>query len=222
MFQNISREDVDNQNQDVKTHQKENKKDILKRLFAKENIVLYIISFMISMVGFRSENIVFSIVPFGISFIAAALSNRQAIGIMYVLSLIGTFIKFGMNYFLSYFIMSLVFFVLVLMIRPKLQEGVNETKKIGGHLFFAVFFVQIVPIFFGTFLVYDVFVSIMIATTAYIFYKIFVSSILMIKEFGQKRAFTIEEVMGTSLLLAVTISAVRRFWNFWIFAKEYI
>lgn len=211
MFQNISKEDIDNQNQDTKRNQKENVHDVLKRLFAKQNMVLYIISFMISMVGLSSENVIFSIVPFGLSFIAAALSNGQVIGIMYVLSLIGTFLKFGMNSFLTYFITSLVFFALVLIVRPKLQEGVNEGKKIGGHLFFAVFLVQIVPAFFGSFMVYDALISIMLGITTYIFYKIFVSSILMIKEFGRKRAFTIEEVMGTSLLLAVTISALGDF-----------
>lgn len=207
MFQNISKEDMDNQSQDTKINQKDNVRDVMKRLFAKQNIVLYVISFMVSMVGLNSENIIFSIVPFGLSFIAAALSNGQAVGIMYILSLLGTFIKFGLNNFLTYFITSLVFFALVLIIRPKLQEGVNERKKIGGHLFFAVFLVQIVPAFFESFLIYDILISVMLAVTTYIFYKIFVSSILLIKEFGQKRAFTIEEVMGTSLLLAIAISA---------------
>lgn len=205
MFQNISSKDMEGQ--EVKQEQKDSVKEILHRLFAKQNIILYTISFLISMVGLSSENVIFSIVPFGLSFIAAALSNGQAVGIMYVLSLIGTFIKFGTNSFLTYFITSLVFFVLVLLIRPKLQDNVNEKKKIGMHLFFAVLLVQIVPVFFRTFIVYDALISIMLAITTYIFYKIFVSSILMIKEFDSKRAFSIEEVMGTSLLLAITISS---------------
>lgn len=205
MFQNISSKDMEGQ--EVKQEQKDSIKEILHRLFAKQNIILYTISFLISMVGLSSENVIFSIVPFGLSFIAAALSNGQAVGIMYVLSLIGTFIKFGTNSFLTYFITSLIFFVLVLLIRPKLQDNVNEKNKIGMHLFFAVLLVQIVPVFFRTFIVYDALISIMLAITTYIFYKIFVSSILMIKEFDSKRAFTIEEVMGTSLLLAITISS---------------
>lgn len=169
MFQNISKEDIDNQSEDIKVNKKENIQMVLKRLFSKQNIVLYIISFMISMVGLSSENVVFSIVPFGLSFIAASLANGQAIGIMYVLSLLGTFIKFGMNNFLTYFITSLVFFALVLIVRPKIQEGVNEGKKIGGHLFFSVFLVQIIPIFFERFMVYDALISLMLAITAYIF-----------------------------------------------------
>ena len=207
MFQNIARDFAENQNEDIKLNKKENIREMIKSLLTKQNIILYIITFMISMVGISSNNLIFSIVPFGLAFIAAILGNGQAIGIPYLISLVGTFIKFGMNQFLTYFLTSLVFFVLVLMIRPRIQEGVNEKRKIGGHLFWAVFIVQVVPLFFRTFYVFDFLTSIMLAMTTYIFYKIFTSSIIMIKEFGQKRAFTIEEVMGTSLLLAIAISA---------------
>ena len=217
MFQNISKDDLENSSEEIKV-QKESIGSIAKRLFAKENIILYVISFMVSMVGLSSENVIFSMVPFGLSFIAAALSQGQAIGIMYALSLIGTFIRFGANNFLTYFITTLVFFVLVLMVRPKVQEGVNEKKKIGAHLFLAVLIVQLVPVFFDSILVYDIAVAFMLAITSYIFYKIFVSSILLIKEFGSKKAFTIEEVMGTSLLLAIAFSAFGDFsiWGFCI------
>ena len=211
MFQNITKDFTENQEENDNTSQKESIKEITKRLFGKENIILYTISFMISMVGFQTNNLIFSIVPFGLAFMAAALSNGQAIGIMYVISLIGTFIKFGTNNALTYVVTSLLFFVLVLIIRPKIQEDVNEKRKIGAHLFWAVFLVQAVPLLFRTFYVYDLLTSIMLGMTTYIFYKIFVSSIIMIKEFGKKRAFTIEEVMGTSLLLAIAISALGSF-----------
>ena len=154
---------------------------------------------------------IFSIVPFGIAFIAAALSNGQAIGIMYILSLVATFIRFGTNNFLTYVLTLFLLFVLVLVFRPRIQEGVNETRKIGKHVFFAVLAVQILSSMSGTLIVFDILSSVMLAMTTYIFYKIFVSSIKMIKEFGQKGAFTIEEVMGTSLLLAIAISALGDF-----------
>ena len=205
MFQNIagSATGKTEYEEDVK---KVNTKDVLKKLFAKQNIVLYTVTFLISMVGFGSNTLIFSLVPFGLAVIAGALSNNRPVGIMYVLSLIGTFIGFGLNNLLVYFITSLVFFALVLIIRPKLQEGVNEQKKIGGHLFFAVTIVQIVPIFFRNFYVFDLLTSIMLGITTYIFYKIFVNSITMIIDFGTRRAFTIEEVMGTSLLLAISVT----------------
>ena len=207
MFQNISKDYAEDQFEDVKLNKKDNIKNIAKGLLAKQNLVLYILTFMVSMVGFSSNNLIFSIVPFGLALLAAAFSNGQAIGIMYILSLIGTFIRFGTNNLLTYVVTSLTFFILVLLIRPKIQEGVNEKRKIGVHLFFAVFLVQVVPLFFRTFYVFDLLTSIMLGMTTYIFYKIFVSSISLIKEFETKKAFTIEEVMGTSLLIAIAISA---------------
>ena len=205
MFQNITRDANDNQNYNEE-NKKVSTKDVLKNLFAKQNIFLYIITFMLSMVGFNTNNLIFSFVPFGLAIISGALSNNRPIGIMYVLSLIGTFIRFGLNNLLVYFATSLVFFILILFIRPKIQDGINEQKKIGGHLFFAVTLVQVVPIFFREFYVFDLLSGIMLGITTYIFYKIFVNSITLIIDFGTRRAFTIEEVIGTSLLLAIAIT----------------
>lgn len=206
MFQNISKDLSDNQNEYNQERIKVNTKDVLKKLFAKQNIILYIVTFLISMVGFNTNSYLFSFVPFGLAIIAGALSNNRPIGIMYVLSLIGTFIKFGFNNLLIYFITSLVFFVSILLIRPRIEENVNEQKKIGGHLFFSVILIQIITMFFDTFYVFELLSSIMLGMTTYIFYKIFVNSINMIINFGTKRAFTIEEVMGTSLLLSIAIT----------------
>ena len=206
MFQNITKDPMENQDIYNEEGKKVNTKDVLKRLFAKQNIVLYIVTFMISMVGFDNNNLIFSLVPFGLAIIAATLSNNRPIGVMYILSLIGTFIRFGLTNLLVYFITSLLLFVSILIIRPRLQENVNEKKKIGGHLFFSVVLVQVVPMFFRTFYMFDLLTAIMLAMTTYIFYKIFVNSITLIIDFGTRRAFTIEEVMGTSLLLAIAIN----------------
>ena len=206
MFQNI-KDLRDNEDEYDVDDKKVNAKVVLKNLFAKENIVLYVVTFLISMVGISGNNLLFSLSPFGLAIIAASLSNNRPIGIMYVLSLIATFISFGFTDLLIYFMTSLLFFALILFKRPRLQEGVNEKKKIGGHLFFAVFLIQLLPMFFRTFYVFEVLSSIMLAMTTYIFYKIFVNSITVIIDFTTKRAFTIEEVMGTSLLLSITATA---------------
>ncbi len=208
MFQNITRDSFDNQSdEEIEENKKVNAKDVLKGLFAKQNIMLYAVTFLISMVGFDESTLMFNISPFGLAIIAGALSNSRPVGIMYVLSLIGTFIGFGFNSLVTYFITSLVFFALILIVRPKLQENVNEKRKIGIHLFFAVLIVQLVPMLFRDFYVFDLLTSIMLSMTTYIFYKIFTNSITMIIDFGKRRAFTIEEVTGTSLLLAITITA---------------
>ena len=210
MFQNISREYqeemTENENQ-IKNGKKPFKQTLLG-LFTIQKIAFYLIGLMLSMVGFHSENFLLSMSPFAISFLAAMLSNRMPVGIVYIFTLIGTFIKFGTNNLLYYFLTTIVFFLFVLVKRPKEQEGVNEQIKVGAHLFLAVLFVQIVPMFFRSFYVYDLLMSIMLAISSYLFYKIFANSILMINEFGIKKAFSIEEVIGTSLLLCIAVCSL--------------
>ena len=86
MFQNITRDfKAENQNDTGETIKKNKPvKEILKNLFSIQNIILYIISFLISMVGFSQENLILSITPFAISFLAAMLSNYLPIGIVYI------------------------------------------------------------------------------------------------------------------------------------------
>lgn len=204
MFQNIQKE---NQEENIESQEfnsnKRNIKEILLQIFSLQNIILYLLAFMVSMVGFKSEGIMLSMSPFAISFIGAMVGNRKSIGITYLVTLLGTFISFGPNNLLSYFLTSLLFFVLVLIKQPKEEENTNEQKRVGMHLFLSVLIVQIVPMFFRTFYVYDLLTGIMLAITSYVFYKIFVNSLLMVTEFRTKKAFSIEEVMGTSLLLAI-------------------
>ena len=207
MFQNISRDLNSDGNNYEENDKKVNIKDVIKKLFAKENLVLYVITFLISMVGFSENSLILSFAPFGLAIIAGALSNNRPIGVMYVLSLIGTFISFGLTNLLVYFLTSLVFFIAILIRRPRIQENVNEKKKIGGHLFFAVLMVQVVPMFFRDFYVFELLSGIMLGITTLIFYKIFANSITLSIDFGTNRAFSIEEVIGTSLLLAITVTA---------------
>lgn len=55
------------------------------------------------------------------------------------------------------------------------------------------------------FLVYDLLASFVFAILTYIFYKIFANSITVVKDYGIKQAFTIEEVIGASLLVSIAV-----------------
>jgi len=209
VFQNIARDFIE-ENGQASSEQNENQnkksvKEIIKNLFCIQNIILYTISFLISMVGFSSENLMLSLSPFAISFLAAMLSNYSPIGIVYVLTLIGTWVKFGPSSVLTYFLTTLVFFAATLLKRPKIEEIVNEQRRLGFRLFLSVLIVQVVPMFFRSFYIYDLLTSIMLAVSCFVFYKIFANSIPIIKELGKKSVFSVEEVMGTSLLLAITV-----------------
>lgn len=50
--------------------------------------------------------------------------------------------------------------------------------------------------------------TVLLSIITYIFYKIFVNAIDVIYEYGEKKVFSIEELMGASLLLAIAITAL--------------
>lgn len=209
MFQNIANEFEDAQPKDTQrdVEFQKNKKKTLKRVFKKQNIVLYLLSFMVSTVGFGTE-----FAPFGLSMLAALCSNNIPIGIVYMITAIGTWIGFGLNSFLTYVATGLVFILLQLIKKPKIAANtldVNEKTKVGGHLFVATLLVQWIQMIWGEFYIYDLLSSIMLSIMAYIFYKIFTNSISVIKDYEVKKVFSIEEVMGASLLIAISVCSLR-------------
>ena len=197
MFQNIIDEEI-KENESFDTGKKKKRNINLKNLFSVSDFVLCAISFMVSMVSFNGE-----FAPFGLAIFAAVCSNRIPVGLVYIATALGTLIGFGPNGFLSYLLTTLLFIVMTLIFRPRFQEDRNEKQKLGLYIMISAFLVQAGKMFFTMFLVYDLLVSIVFAILTYIFYKIFSNSITVIKEYGIKQAFTVEEVIGASLLLSI-------------------
>ncbi|MCL2341876.1 MAG: hypothetical protein FWC53_02220 [Firmicutes bacterium] len=74
MFQNVTEEDVQDDFEDVEFNNSSNKKSLkIKRLFSVQNVILYAVSFMASMVSFNGN-----FAPFGLAIFAAVCSNRIA------------------------------------------------------------------------------------------------------------------------------------------------
>ncbi|MBO5479108.1 MAG: SpoIIE family protein phosphatase [Clostridia bacterium] len=207
MFQNIQGQ-ASFGDEYEETDYKENKiKRFLKTAITPQKILIYIASFMLSTIECAS-----GVAPFAIAIFAACFSNRVPVLIVYVLTLLGSFIGLGGSSTLMYLLTSLVFIVMTLIFKPK--EGLeyeNERLKLGKYVFISAFLVQVSKIFFGNFMVYDLLMSAMVAISSYIFYKIFANSIIVINEFGKKKAFAIEEVIGASILLAICASSFRGF-----------
>lgn len=197
MFQNIADEEI-KENKNVDNESKKRKIINIKNLFSVSDFILCAISFMVSMVSFNGE-----FAPFGLAIFAAVCSNRIPAGLVYIATALGTLIGFGPNGFLSYLLTTLLFIVMTLIFRPKFQEDRNEKQKLGIYIFASAFIVQAGKMFFTMFLVYDLLASFVFAILTYIFYKIFSNSITVIKEYGIKQAFTVEEVLGASLLLSI-------------------
>lgn len=93
-------------------------------------------------------------------------------------------------------------------IKPRYNEKErNEKLKIGKNIFISTLIVGLATIFMQTVTVYDILSSITLAIIALVFYKIFVNSITVLQDFLKKRAFSIEEVIGASLILSISLSA---------------
>lgn len=210
MFQNLSKI-FENKIEENSGSQKEGfYKDIIKQIFKIQNIAIYILAFMISTVGF-SEKMEMIIMPFGVALIAAALSCKLPIVGVYIMTLIGTALKHGANGLIIYFLASAVFFLCTLIKRPREQEDVNEQRRVGKHLVTAMMLVQMIYMLIKGFYLYDFMMSMIMAVVSLILYKVFVNSMPVIKNYGVKKAFSVEEVVAVSILLTIAINCLGDF-----------
>lgn len=207
MFQNIARDFEENKNtyEDVELNKKKRIKEVLRKCFTKQMILLYIVSFLLSFVSFGINE---DLAPFGIAIIVAILSNCIPIGIVSILVMVGTSISFGGSTTLNLLLTLFLVFVSILIKSPKYVEENNEKRKLGFRLFVSCLLVQIAQILFKEVMIYDLLYSLIYSIAAYIFYKIFVNGITIITNIGERRAYSIEEVMGASLLLAISVCAI--------------
>lgn len=202
MFQNINESTIDSK--EYKEQSNERRKiDIFTNVIALKNIPIYIIAFMIAMVGFEE-----GISPFSISVLGACIANSIPLLGVILFSIIGTGIKFGISGALSYILVALVLIVTMFIIRPKYNdEEKNEKVRLSKNIFIATMIVQLAKIGISGFTLYDILSVISFSIIAVVFYKIFVNSIIAIRDFYQGKAFSIEEVLGASLLVAISVGA---------------
>ncbi len=181
-----------------------NKIKTITNVFNKKYIIVYIVAFMTAMVGLGGE-----MSPFSISFIVACFANSiPAIGII-IVSVLGNAIKFGIDGALSYLFTVAVMVVTFFIIKPKYNDNDrNEYIKMGKNIVVSTLIIQLVKCMIVGFTIYDILTSITFTIIAYIFYKIFVNSVPVLENYGRKSAFTIEEVIGTSLLITIAISCL--------------
>lgn len=201
MFQNISEDTINID--DESTRDNKQRVNIFANVFTKNNIVLYIVSFMLSLVGLTGEFSVFSVSMLGACF----ASSVPALGIV-IASLLGNLIKYGVGGALGYFLTALIMIVTLFLIKPVYNEQErNEKIKIGKNVFISTLLLQIIKLAISGFTIYDVLSGIAISIIALVFYKIFVNAIVVLQDFNKRGAFSIEEVIGTSLLLAIAVGA---------------
>ena len=174
---------------------------MLANVFELKNIAIYVVALMISMVGMSGN-----ISPFAISIFAACFANSIPLLGVVLVSLVGTGISYGIEGLLTYMLTALVMIATFFIMRPVVNiEEKNEKVKIAKHVFISCIIVQLAKMFMAGFTIYDLLVSFTFSAIAVVFYKMFVNSLVVLQDFREDRAFSIEEVIGASLLLAISV-----------------
>ena len=179
-------------------------------LFSMQKLLVYLFTFMISMVSLGQNNDTI-IAPFGIALVAAAISNGIPAIFVFLAGLIGSMVKFGWSQVAIYLLTFAVFLVMYLIKKPSIKENDGDKINLGGYVFISVLIASIVKMAFSGFYIYDAMIVLIYSISTYIFYKIFTNSITVISDYGNKQVFSIEEVIGASLLVAIAVSSIGKF-----------
>lgn len=200
MFQNINESTMSRREYRENKNEKR-KVDLFTNVLEAKNIPIYIISLMISMVGITGE-----ISPFSISVLGACISNSIPLLGVVVSSIIGSGIKFGVSGLLGYILTALFLIVTMFLIKPRYNDDEkNEKVRLAKNIFISTLVVQLSKVGITGFTLYDILSIISFSIIAVVFYKIFVNSIIAIRDFYEGKAFSIEEILGASLMLAISI-----------------
>lgn len=178
-------------------------REILKNLINTKNVIIYIIAFMISTIGMGQE-----VSPFSIAIVAASLASGVPAIMVVIAGFLGNIVGAGTIGLLNYILIILMLLILICIKPPKENDQYkNEQIQISGHIFFSIVLVMIAKLILTKFTIADMLLHITLAVFSVVFYKIFVNSLVVIQEITQKNAFSIEEVMGASLLVSIAFSA---------------
>ena len=209
MFQNVEEKDININNNDEEEIVKDSNKIvlILKELFSIQNIIIYIITLLVSMQGLKN-----TVAPFGLAMVAACIGENIPIVGVFIMAIIGTWIRFGFGMTAKMVLMLVIFFALILLFKGKVAiEERNELFKTGGKLFAAYFIIVLIRKVFGSYSMYEFLMGTTSAALIYVFYKIFVNGLSFIKNIGYKTAFTSEELIAGCVLIAISLVTINSF-----------
>ncbi len=205
MNQNISKESYtkDKKNGQTKTSEKSNKARFLS-LFTIRNIIIYILTLLVSMAGGNNDlNLLF--IPLGFSMGVAAVSYGIPSIIVIICSLVGTTIKYGFGALGINAIAYFVLFLLLIIFRPRRTNTTNEKLRLGRFELLSVVIVYLICRKFSWANLPEVLTT---ALLGYSFYKLFVNGFDFFNSFTINQALTNEEVVAASAMITVAISTI--------------
>ena len=166
-----------------------------------KNIIAFIVSFLLSQVQFVS-----GIAPFGMAIMAATMANKIPLAVSFLGVSAGILLSAGLNPWLMFVANSFIFILLTILFKSKDEEDrENITSKF--KLFISVLVVQLVPVFMGQVLIYDIVLAIVTTLATLVFYILFTYGLYVICNIKENMIFAIEEVIGASVLACLAICA---------------
>ena len=205
MNQNNSKESYtkDKKNGQTKTSEKPNKARV-SSLFTIRNIIIYILTLLISMAGGNNDlNLLF--IPLGFSMGVAAVSYGMPSIIVIICSLVGATIKYGFKALGINAIAYLVLFLLLIIFRPRRSNTTNEKLRLGRFELVTIAIVYLICRKFSWTNLPEVLTT---ALLGYSFYKLFVNGFNFFNSLRVNQALTNEEVVAASAMITVAISTI--------------
>lgn len=198
MFHNIS--DIQDNNVDEIHDNKLEVLFFLRNIFNLKNILIYIISFYVSMLSIKGK-----IYPFALSTLGACVCTQTPIIGVLVATSIGLIYVTDISVFIRYIITVVLFSVFNIIIKPKKSKtDRNEMYKLTYRLMTFNFLVQFIGAGiagFGNRLLYGFLHSAFV----YIGYKICVCGIATIKNINRKDIFSNIELISAGLLISIML-----------------
>lgn len=171
------------------------------KFFNYKNIAVFIVGFLLSQVEF-----VAGFAPFGMAILAAAMANKIPLAIPFIGVSVGILLASGLESWLVFLASAFLFIVLTIFFKGKEEEGLGTTTS-KFKLFISVLIVQISTVFIGQVLVYDIVLAIVTTLATLVFYILFTYGLYVICNIKENMIFSIEEVIGASILGCLAICA---------------
>ena len=116
MFQNITESAEEQENQVSKVNL------LIRELLKVQNIILFILTFCMSMLSIGED-----ITPFGLAMVAATLGTGMPVFGILISASLGSLFGNGVSAFVNFVLSAIVYFVLVLIFKPKI--AIEEIRR---------------------------------------------------------------------------------------------
>ena len=215
MFHNIS-----NRQDTIYADEIHDNKEIfifLKNIFNPKNLVIYIISFYISLLSIKGK-----MYPFALSIVGAGICTQVPIIGVLVATSTGIICATEVSAFVKFIITLIIFLVFNIVLKPKKTRiDRNEKYKLTYRLITFNFIIQFIgahALGFGDRLLFAAIHS----SFVYIGYKICICGLATIQNINNKKIFANIEMISASLLISVVLFMINKAMLFNININGYI